>query len=135
MRAALSLTRLVLPAMTAPGAAIVFVSSVTAYAPAAPIAVYAASKTALLALARALSDELAPGVRVNCVAPGIVRTKFASALVAADDGAAAIAQTKLGRLGTPEDVAAAVAFLASDDASYVTGETLVVAGGMVASRL
>ena len=112
-----------------------FVSSVTAYAPAAPIAVYAASKTALLALARALSDELAPGVRVNCVAPGIVRTKFASALVAADDGAAAIAQTKLGRLGTPEDIAAAVAFLASDDASYVTGETLVVAGGMVASRL
>jgi dehydrogenase/reductase SDR family protein 4 len=121
--------------MTAPGASIVFVSSVTAFAPAAPIAVYAASKTALVALARALSDELAPHVRVNVVAPGIVPTKFAAALVEADDGAAAIAQTKLQRLGTPGDIAAAVAYLASEDAGWVTGETLVVAGGMAASRL
>lgn len=132
---ALTLVRAAAPALR-PRAAIVFVASVTAFAPAAPIGVYAASKTALVALARALAAELAPEVRVNCVAPGIVPTKFAAALVADDASReAAVGQTLLGRLGTPEDVAAAVAFLASDDASWITGETLVVAGGAPASRL
>lgn len=132
---ALTLTRAALPHMRQ-GGAIVFVSSVTAFAPAAPIAVYAASKTALVSLARALASELAPDVRVNCVAPGIVPTKFAAALVADPESRdAAVGQTLLGRLGRPEDIAAAVAFLASDDAAWITAETLVVAGGAPASRL
>lgn len=115
-----------------PGGAIVFVSSYTAFNPAPPIAMYAVSKTALLGLTKALAEELGPaGIRVNCVAPGIVRTKFAEALVANPElEQAAIARTLLGRLGEAQDMAAAVAFLASQDASYVTGETIVVAGGM-----
>jgi dehydrogenase/reductase SDR family protein 4 len=93
---------------------------------------YAVSKTALLGLTKALAEELAPaGLRVNCVAPGVVPTKFAAALVATPEAeAGAKARTLVGRLGTPADIAAAVAFLASGDAGYVTGETLVVAGGM-----
>lgn len=159
LKSAIMLARLVVPRMPTDGsAAIVFVSSVTAFRPEAPLGVYAVSKTALVALSKALAEELAPHVRVNCVAPGTVPTKFAAALV--DDGGGgggdgggdgngnnndnknvvspkqiAISRTLLGRLGTPEDMAAAVAYLASSDASYVTGECLVVAGGMMASRL
>lgn len=114
------------------GGAILFVSSYSAFSPAPPIAMYAVSKTALLGLTKALAEELGPdGIRVNCVAPGIVPTKFASALVASPElEELNKSRTLLGRLGTPGDMAAAAAFLVSDDASYVTGETLVVAGGM-----
>eukprot|EP00884_Botryococcus_braunii_P009032 jgi/Botrbrau1/1812/Bobra.146_1s0010.1 len=114
------------------GSSIVFISSYTAYRAVAPIAMYAVSKTALVALSNALAMELGPeGIRVNCVAPGTVPTKFASALVEDPELAKANASsTYLGRLGTPEDMAAAVAYLGSDDASYVTGETIVVSGGM-----
>ncbi|KAL4458338.1 hypothetical protein ABPG75_013203 [Micractinium tetrahymenae] len=114
------------------GAAILFVSSYTAFNPAPPIAMYAVSKTALLGLTKALAEELGPdGIRVNCIAPGIVPTKFASALVASPElEELNKSRTLLGRLGTPGDMAAAAAFLVSDDASYVTGETIVVAGGM-----
>eukprot|EP00850_Spirogloea_muscicola_P006233 SM000029S10528 [mRNA] locus=s29:600416:601361:- [translate_table: standard] len=113
------------------GGSIVFVSSITAFNPAAPLAAYAISKTALLGLTKGLAAELAPDVRVNCVAPGIVATNFAEALVRDDQSRATVeGNTMLGRLGKPTDMASAVAFLASDDASYITGETLVVAGGM-----
>lgn len=114
------------------GGRIILISSVTAYQPAAPIAMYAVSKTALLGLTKGLAAELGPeGITVNCVAPGIVPTKFSAALVADKQlEQAQIDATSLKRLGTPQDIAAAVAFLASDDASYMTGETLVVAGGM-----
>lgn len=162
LKSAIALCRLVVPRMPTDGsAAVVFVSSITAFRPEAPLGVYAVSKTALVALSRALAEELAPAVRVNCVAPGTVPTKFAAALTDDTPGAGgggdgsesgsgssgagggaivspreiAISRTLLGRLGTPEDMAAAVAFLASGDASYVTGECLVVAGGMMASRL
>ena len=147
LKSAIMLCRLVVPWMPTDGtASIVFVSSITAFRPEAPLGVYAVSKTALVALSKALAEELAPEVRVNCVAPGTVPTKFAAALT--DDAGAgvgdgngispreiAISRTLLGRLGTPEDMSAAVAYLASSDASYVTGECLVVAGGMMASRL
>ena len=114
------------------GPAVVLVSSVTAFDPSPPLSAYAASKTALLGLTKALAHELGPrGVRVNGLCPGIVPTRFAAALVDGDAKRAAIeAQTDLGRLGEPRDVAAACAFLLSDDAAYVTGENLVVAGGM-----
>lgn len=74
---------------------------------------------------------LTQGIRVNCIAPGIVPTKFASYLVESPELAKQQADsTALKRLGRPEDMAAVAAFLASCDADYVTGETLVVAGGM-----
>ncbi|KXZ56906.1 hypothetical protein GPECTOR_1g817 [Gonium pectorale] len=115
-----------------PGASIVFISSVTAFNPPAPIAMYAISKTALLGLTKGLAAELGPqGIRVNCVAPGIVPTKFSAALVETPELAAQQAEsTLLKRLGRPEEQAAAVAYLVSPDAAYVTGETLVVSGGM-----
>eukprot|EP00882_Tetradesmus_deserticola_P004558 GHRQ01004805.1.p1 GENE.GHRQ01004805.1~~GHRQ01004805.1.p1 ORF type:complete len:172 (+),score=96.63 GHRQ01004805.1:897-1412(+) len=131
IKAALLLVQAAAPHMKR-GGRIILISSVTAYQPAAPIAMYAVSKTALLGLTKGLAAELGPdGITVNCVAPGIVPTKFSAALVADKQlERAQIEATSLKRLGTPQDIAAAVAFLASDDASYVTGETLVVAGGM-----
>ncbi|KIY99416.1 dehydrogenase/reductase SDR familymember 4 [Monoraphidium neglectum] len=131
VKAALALLQAVAPHMPS-GGSVVMVSSVTAYNPPFPIGFYAVSKTALLGLVKGLAAEMgAAGVRVNGVAPGIVPTKFSQALVA--DPAleqAQIEATSLKRLGTPEDIAGAVAFLASSDGAYVTGETLVVAGGM-----
>lgn len=131
VKAALALVQLAAPHMGR-GGSIVLVSSISAYSPPFPIAAYGVSKTALLGLVKGLAGELGPsGIRVNGLAPGIVPTKFAEALVADPKlEAAQIEATALKRLGTPEDMAAAVAFLASDDASYVTGETLVVSGGM-----
>jgi NAD(P)-dependent dehydrogenase (short-subunit alcohol dehydrogenase family) len=108
--------------------AIVNVASVAGLHPAPGIAYYGVSKAALIGLTVQLAAELAPGVRVNAVAPALVRTRFAEALYAADEPAAAAAYP-LGRLGEPADVAAAVAFLASADASWITGQTLVLDGG------
>ncbi|MCY3780618.1 MAG: 3-oxoacyl-[acyl-carrier-protein] reductase [Chloroflexi bacterium] len=92
---------------------------------------YAASKAGIIGLTKSLAKELAPrGVRVNAVAPGFVETDMTADL--ADDlKGAALEAIPLGRMGDPEDIAKAVAFLASADASYITGQTLVVDGGMV----
>ncbi|GJU05590.1 tropinone reductase-like protein 3 [Tanacetum coccineum] len=101
----------------------------------AVMAMYGVTKTALLGLTKALATEMAPHTRVNCVAPGTVPTHFASFITDNDTIRNAIEEkTPFKRLGTPEDMAAATAFLASDEASYITGETIVVAGGM-SSRL
>ncbi|XP_057960667.1 tropinone reductase-like 3 [Malania oleifera] len=117
------------------GSSIVFISSITAYQPETSLAMYGVSKTALLGLTKVLAAELAPNTRVNCVAPGFVPTNFSEFLTKNDAVRSSIEeQTLLNRLGTTEDMAAATAFLASDDASYITGETLVVAGG-IPSRL
>ena len=90
---------------------------------------YAASKSGLLGLARSLAVELGPeGVTVNSVAPGRIDTPMARA-AAAGTNAAFLADTPLGRAGSPEEVAAAVAFLASDGASYLNGAILDVGGG------
>lgn len=115
------------------GGSVVFISSYTAYNPTPPIGLYAVSKTALVGLSKALAEELGPDrkIRVNCVAPGIVPTKFASALVATPElRDLNESKTLLRELGTPSKIAAVVAMLVSDDGSYVTGETIVVAGGM-----
>ncbi|WP_418277072.1 SDR family oxidoreductase [Isoptericola jiangsuensis] len=92
------------------------------------IAFYGVSKAALINLTVQLAHELAPALRVNAVAPAVVKTRFAEALYA-DDEAAAAAGYPLRRLGEPADVAGPVAFLLSDDAAWVTGQTLRIDGG------
>ena len=110
-----------------PGA-IVNIASVAGQHPAPGIAYYGVSKSALIGLTFQLAAELAPNVRVNAVAPAVVKTRFAEALYAADEAKAAAAYP-LRRLGEPEDIGAAVAFLASSDAAWITGQTLTVDGG------
>ncbi|MHA6758990.1 SDR family oxidoreductase [Streptacidiphilus sp. PAMC 29251] len=111
------------------GGAIVNVSSVSALGPAPGIGMYGASKAALIQLTQQLALELSPTVRVNAVAPAVVRTRFAEALYAGHEEQVA-ATYPLKRLGVPEDVGAAVAFLLSDQASWITGQTLVLDGGI-----
>lgn len=108
--------------------AVVNMASVAGIAPAPGIAYYGVSKSALIGLTVQLAAELSPSVRVNAVAPAVVKTNFARVLYEADEAAAAAAYP-LGRLGVPDDIGAAVAFLASKDASWITGQTLVVDGG------
>jgi 3-oxoacyl-[acyl-carrier protein] reductase len=92
--------------------------------------VYSASKAALLGVTRTLAREYASrGITVNAIAPGFIETDMTSELTeAAHQGI--IEQTPLGRIGRPEEVAAAVVFLASDEASYITGQVVRVNGGM-----
>lgn len=92
------------------------------------LGVYNLTKAALIHLTRQLAFELAPGVRVNALAPGLVKTDFARALWEPNEEGLAGA-FPLRRLGTPEDIAAAAVFLCSDASSWVTGETLVIDGG------
>lgn len=92
-------------------------------------AAYAAAKAGLIGLTRSLALELAPsGVRVNCVAPGCVETDMVRVL-GAETRRMLEEETPLGRLGRPEDVAEAVAFLASDRAAFITGQVLTADGG------
>lgn len=110
---------------------IIIISSIAAYGPQSTMSMYGVTKTALLGLTKALAAEMAPNTRVNTVAPGFVPTHFADFLLRNEDIKNSIEEkTLLGRLGKTTDMASAVAFLASSDASYITGETLVVAGGM-----
>ena len=92
---------------------------------------YSCTKHAIIGLTRSLAMELAPsGIRVNCVAPGVINTDMVQVL--GQDTLRSLAeQTPLGRLGTPEDIAAAVAFLASDEAGFITGQVLTADGGFV----
>ncbi|XP_043691338.1 tropinone reductase-like 3 isoform X1 [Telopea speciosissima] len=112
------------------GSSVVLISSIAGYQPQGSMAMYGVTKTALFGLTKALAAEMAPNTRVNCVAPGFVPTRFADYITSNEIIRKAIEErTLLNRLGTTEDMAAATAFLASSDASYITGETLVVAGG------
>lgn len=110
--------------------AIVTIASTAGQRGEAEHAHYAASKGALLALTRSLGAELGPrGIRVNCVAPGWVETDMTREAIAT--GAESLKRIPRGRPGTPDEIAAAVAFLASDRASYLFGEVLSVNGGAV----
>lgn len=92
---------------------------------------YACTKAALIALTRSLALELAPsGVRVNCIAPGVIDTDMVQVL-GADTLRDLAQQTPLGRLGTPDDIAGAAAYLCSDGASFVTGQVLCADGGFI----
>ncbi|MEV8508704.1 SDR family oxidoreductase [Actinoplanes sp. NPDC051475] len=111
------------------GGSIVNISSVSGVRPAPGIAFYGVTKAALIHLTEELAVELAPKVRVNAVAPAVVKTRFATALYEGREEQVAAAYP-LGRLGVPEDIAGAVAFLSSPDAAWITGQTLVVDGGV-----
>ena len=124
------LTQLLLPRLRrAPSGRIVFVSSVLAFTGSRWGAQYSAAKAGVLGLARSLARELAPSIAVNVVAPGSIDT----AILAGDTPAVRAERARsipLGRVGAPEEVAEAIAFLASPAASYITGTTLHVNGGL-----
>lgn len=118
----------------AAGGSIINISSRTAMGPQKKNAPYAASKAATNSLTQSLAAELAPNLRVNAIAPGPVTTPnfhastgLSEEQVASDAGAMGV---PLGRIGTPEDIGAAVVFMASPAASWITGECLYVDGGM-----
>lgn len=111
------------------GGAVVNVSSLAGVKPAPFISFYGASKAALISLTEALALEMGPGVRVNAVAPAVVKTKFAEALYVGREEEAAAAYP-LKRLGEPDDIGSLVAFLLSDEASWLTGQTVVADGGV-----
>ena len=110
------------------GGAVVNVASVAGLGPAPGIDVYGASKSMLISLTESLAVELGPGVRVNAVAPAVVKTRFATALYEGREEEVAAAYP-LKRLGMPEDVGEAAAYLLGDGAGWITGQTLVIDGG------
>jgi 3-oxoacyl-[acyl-carrier protein] reductase len=112
------------------GGAVVNVASVAGLRPAPGIAFYGASKAMLVHLTEELAVELGPGVRVNAVAPAVVKTRFATALYQGREETVAAAYP-LRRLGEPRDIGGVVAFLLSDDAGWMTGQTVVVDGGLM----
>lgn len=116
---------------------IVHISSVGAFAAQEHASVYCATKAAIVLLAQVMAIELAPhGIRVNCVAPGDILTETNANIVNDLKGSGATGRylrvTPAGRRGSPEDIGHAVAYLASDEASFVTGATLKVDGGFLA---
>jgi NAD(P)-dependent dehydrogenase (short-subunit alcohol dehydrogenase family) len=112
------------------GGAVLIVSSIGGLAIERNLGWYNVTKAATLQLTRQLAAELAPDVRVNALAPGFIRTDFSRALWEGREDRIANA-TPLGRMGEPEDVARAALFLVSDAASWITGHTLVVDGGVL----
>jgi 3-oxoacyl-[acyl-carrier protein] reductase len=110
------------------GGVVLNVASLGGIRPSLGIGMYNTSKAALIHMTRQLAVELAPGVRVNAIAPGLVKTHFARALYEHDEAGVA-ARFPMKRLGVPDDVAGAALFLASDASSWVTGELIVVDGG------
>ena len=114
-----------------PGGRIINITSGIVRARVAGSAVYAGSKAAVEAFTRCVAAELGPrGITVNSLAPGVTDTDMLQASVPEQVQQALVAQTPLGRLGTPRDIADAVAFLASDDARWITGEVIGANGGL-----
>ena len=138
LRAGFLLVKHAYSSLAANKGCVVFVSSVQAIANEERIAVYAASKAGLLGLVRGMAVDFAPeGVRVNAVCPGATMTGMMEVALAGEaDGGATLhslsQRIPLRRIAVPEDVANAVAFLASSEASYITGTHLVVDGGVLA---
>ena len=124
-------TREAIPSLSQNGGVVVNISSTIAQASMPGTAVYAGSKAAMERITSSLAVEFGPqGIRVNSVAPGVTNTDIiAIAPREMIDGM--VAQTPLGRIGEPEDIARAVVFLASDDASWITGQVLQSSGGLM----
>jgi NAD(P)-dependent dehydrogenase (short-subunit alcohol dehydrogenase family) len=114
------------------GGAVVNLASTAGLRSTGVIPVYGASKAALIRLTEELAWQLGPGIRVNAVAPSVVKTKFARMLYAEGEEKAAD-PFPMKRLGEPADVASLVAFLVSDAASWITGETVRIDGGILAT--
>ncbi len=138
LTANLRLAQLAAPVLAARGGgALVFTASLGGLRGSAGSASYNASKGGLVNLTRSLADELAPQrIRVNCLCPGWIDTPFNDPFWSHADAAErerVEAAIPLGRQGTPEDVAPAAVFLASEGASYITGQTLIIDGGLMAT--
>jgi NAD(P)-dependent dehydrogenase (short-subunit alcohol dehydrogenase family) len=110
------------------GGAVINIASIGGLSTETSIAYYNVTKAAVIHLTRQMAAEMAPATRVNAIAPGLVKTDMARALWEEHESALG-AHMPLGRLGEPEDIANAALFLASDAASWITGQTLVVDGG------
>lgn len=126
------LVKLIVPHMERRGGgSIVLVSSFGGYNPSTAVGPYCVSKTALLGLTKVLASEFGPmNIRVNCVAPGLIKTRFSTHLWQNADLMKMVNESlPLKRAGNPEECAGAASFLCSSDASYITGETLIVSGG------
>lgn len=111
------------------GGSVINVSSVGAAKTSSMLGVYGMTKAALLYQTRQLAAELGPGVRVNAICPGLVKTDFARALWEDGRGDQVARSYPLGRLGEPEDIANAAVYLASDASSWMTGNTMIIDGG------
>ncbi|MEU3821776.1 SDR family oxidoreductase [Streptomyces sp. NPDC030392] len=111
------------------GGAIVNIASVAGVAASPFVGAYGMSKAAMINLTLQLAHEFAPVVRVNAIAPAVVKTKFAEALYEGRE-AEVTAAYPLGRLGVPADIGGAAAFLTSDQSDWITGQTLVIDGGI-----
>jgi NAD(P)-dependent dehydrogenase (short-subunit alcohol dehydrogenase family) len=118
--------------MQANGGSIVNISSIGGLSTEPGIGFYNATKAAVMHLTRQFAAELAPGVRVKAVAPGVVRTHLAKALWENFEEQLS-AKLPMRRIGEPADIAKAVLFLAGDDSSWMTGQTMVVDGGALVS--
>jgi NAD(P)-dependent dehydrogenase (short-subunit alcohol dehydrogenase family) len=131
-RATWLLAKHAVPLLAAARGAIVATASISAREPTPQIGNYSANKAALVMLIRQLADELGPlGIRCNCVSPGTTRTGINDFLLSDTKvREAREALLPLRRIGQPEDLAAAIAFLAGKDASYITGVDLLVDGGL-----
>jgi NAD(P)-dependent dehydrogenase (short-subunit alcohol dehydrogenase family) len=132
------LCRLAIPPMAERGGgSVVIISSIGGLRGSPVIGAYGISKAADFALCRSLAGEWGPqGVRVNCVAPGLVKTDFARALWEDEERLKRrCATTPLRRIGEPDEIAGAVAYLASDASSFMTGQTIVVDGGVTTASV
>ena len=115
------------------GGSVVNISSIVSTLAPPAASVYSATKGAVDTITKSLATELGPRkIRVNAVNPGMVATEgtHSTGIIGSDFEKQTVAQTPLGRIGKPEDIAPAVVFFASDDASWITGETLLIAGGL-----
>ncbi|KAK3086802.1 hypothetical protein FSP39_023634 [Pinctada imbricata] len=137
VKATFLLVKEVVPHIEARGeGSIVLVASLAGYSQAhfRMIGAYSISKTTLLGLTKGLVYDLSPkNIRVNCIAPGVIKTHFSEALWKNEESSATqmqLAQTPLRRFAEPSECAGTVSFLVSDDSSYITGETIVIAGGV-----
>jgi 3-oxoacyl-[acyl-carrier protein] reductase len=125
-----NVSHFVLPQMISrKSGSVITMSSIWGEAGASCEAAYSAAKAAVIGLTKALAKELGPsGIRVNCISPGVINTKMLHGFTPEELSELA-AQSALGRIGTPEEVANAALFLASDEASFITGQILGVNGG------
>ena len=131
LRGLFYLTRLVYHAsMEKDGGAIVNISSVGGLRPGFGLGVYNITKAGVIMLTRQLAKEIGGKVRVNAIAPGLIKTRFAEALWGNEEILKRVVESNpMGRIGSPEEIAGAVVFLVSDAATYINGEVIVVDGG------